>query len=99
MRDEFKSYCYEGAHHTIVINNADRLSKEQTLYVLNKLLEAVKTQRLSAVDSEQIGNKYTHCNWGVCTGSLEVYDKPEMHTFPQDMVDHKRESSLPLMRE
>lgn len=96
MREEFKSYCYEGVHPDIVINKAKHLTKEQTLTVLKKILETIKNEQLWGEDSTAIGNKHTHCNWGVCTNSLKVYSKPEMHTFPQDFVDHGRSSPLSL---
>ena len=96
MRDEFKPYCHEGSLPEVVINNADRLTKEQTITVLELVLEVVKTKPLRKIDSTTIGNKYTDCNWGICSEDPNVHPEPAMHTFPQDFADHQRISSLPL---
>lgn len=47
-------------------------------------------------DSNELGNKYTMCNWGLCTEDARVYPYPEMHTFPADFDENKRISKLPL---
>lgn len=95
MRKEFESYCQEGAHKSIVINKADYLTPEQTLEVLKAIRGVVERgDGLEAIDSTEIGDKFLHCNWGMCSNSVEVYNKPEMHTFPQDFEDYERCSPL-----
>lgn len=45
-------------------------------------------------DSNFIGDKYTHCAWGVCTDSKEVWDKPELHTWPMEFIEDGRVAPL-----
>ena len=84
MKDEFKSYCREGAHPSIVINNADRLTITQFREVLIRLRDKIEAKAaLISEDSNYIGDKYTHCTWGICTNERDIYPTPELHTFPQ----------------
>jgi len=43
-----------------------RLPKDQELILLGKIEDRIKSEPLKAVDSDEIGNKYTECNWGRC---------------------------------
>lgn len=38
-------------------------------------------------DSEEIGNKYTHCDWGTCSDRAEYFPDPFMHVWPYDYPD------------
>lgn len=35
-------------------------------------------------DSNEMGNKHTHCSWGLCDDSVEAYPDPNDHIFPTD---------------
>ena len=99
MKSKYKPYCYEGAIPSIVINKADNLTKEQTLTILKKLRTAIaQGMPLEYEDSEQTGNKYTYCSWGVCTDSTEIYNKAEYHTFPKSFDENGRDSALSLAK-
>lgn len=94
MRPEFKSYCREGVHPSIVINNATELTKGQFIQVLHNLRERVGQTELVQEDSNVPGDKFTEASWGLCSREAQVYPDPEMHTFPQDFADRGRVSSL-----
>lgn len=36
-----------------------------------------------AVDSDQIGNKYTHASWGLCSEDREAWPDREDHLWPE----------------
>lgn len=94
MRNEFKSYCYEGAHPSIVINKRGNLTKRQFLLVLKRMRKSVESRSLQFFDDDTPGYKDMGCNWGACWDTREFYPDPEMHKFPQDFVDLGRCSSL-----
>ncbi|MFA5365777.1 MAG: hypothetical protein WC325_11410 [Candidatus Bathyarchaeia archaeon] len=52
----------------------------QALKNLRKHVEAVK---FSAEDCTDVGNKHTHCSWGLCCDDLNVFTK-EMMLFPKE---------------
>lgn len=93
MRDEFRSYCREGSHPSIVINVHDTLSKKQYLETLKRIRKTVAESKLVSEDSDFPGNKYTESNWGLCSELREHYPDPELHTFPMDFVDFGRMSA------
>lgn len=39
---------------------------------------------LNSVDSNDIGNKYTHCSWGLCSGNKEQWPDAEDHLWPHE---------------
>lgn len=90
MRDEFKSYCFEGAHPSIVINERDNMTKKQFIQVLERVRKSVETKPLQFFDDDTPGFKDMGCNWGLCWDTREFYPNPELHTFPQDFVDRGR---------
>lgn len=48
---------------------------------------------LVAVDSEEIGNKYTHCSWGMCSEDREQWPDRELHIFKEDFDSYGRIST------
>lgn len=94
MRDEFKGYCEEGAHPSIVINKRRTLTVEQYADTLRRIRKTVESEPLRAVDDVTPGAKSTTCNWGLCSGRKDHYPAPELHTFPQDFADYGRVSEL-----
>lgn len=94
MREEFKSYCHQGAYECVVINNNDRLSKEQYIETLKRIRQTIEKSPMVAIDDDSPGNKYTGCDWGLCGEIAEHYPTPELHTFPMDFVDSGRISQL-----
>jgi hypothetical protein len=95
MRDEFKGYCHEGAMAHIVVNNAHALTEEQTLAVFRRIRAAIADgQVLLMEDSDEIGNKYTQCTWGLCSDMSKYWPTPELHVFPQEFADSGRVAPL-----
>jgi hypothetical protein len=69
----------------ITINTIRRLPQNRYLAALHRILAQIKNgSKLNAVDSTQIGNKYTHCSWGLCSTSKEQWPDKEDRLFPQD---------------
>jgi hypothetical protein len=82
-----------------VVNNAKYLTKEQTIQVLKSIRAAIASgELLIKDDSDEIGNKHTHCSWGACNDLRKHYHSPEMHTFPQEFVDTGRSNPLALIK-
>ena len=94
MKEPYKKFCREGASPSIIINVQKNLTIGQQLDVLVRLKTAVENEPLRAIDSNTIGDKYTHCNWGMCTDSKEVYHENRMHIFPASFDDDGRISAL-----
>jgi hypothetical protein len=94
MRDEFRSYCEEGAHPEIVINKRSVLKTSEYVDVLKRIRKTVESDPLVAIDDDTPGAKSTSCNWGLCSDDKNHYPYPEMHTFPQDFADYGRMSQL-----
>lgn len=99
MKEEFKSYCREGAYPSVVINNNETLTTEQYVDVLKRIRKTIADTPLAAVDSTAPGDKYTESNWGLCSELREHYPTPELHTFPKDFADDGRMSALPCGQE
>lgn len=94
MRQEFESYCHEGAYPEIVINNADELTKSQFAQVLRRIRKTVELEPIKLYDCNERGVKDTTCNWGLCSGTAEHYPDPDLHQFPMLFVDEGRVSEL-----
>lgn len=45
---------------------------------------------LHAVDSNAPGDKYTHCNWGMCDNSAERHPDPNDHIWPEAFINDGR---------
>jgi hypothetical protein len=85
----YEDFCHEGAIPSILINNKCALTKAQTLKVLKSIRTAIaRGDELVLDNSEEIGAKHTHCNWGMCTNLPEHYPDPRMHKFPKDFVEN-----------
>jgi len=90
-----EDYTYEGAYPSIRINNQSHLTMAQYLQVLQGLHNLIGNGKpLVLNDSNEVGNKHTHCTWGMCTGSPDIYDDPRMHIFPKDFIEDERVTPL-----
>lgn len=98
MLDKYKkyeSYCREGAHESIIVNNNHNLTREQHLAVLKRIAKTIESgTNISKIDSDAIGDKELACNWGMCSDSAEHYPTAELHTFPKDFDERGRTSAL-----
>lgn len=92
--EDFKFTTKAGAHPSIQINIQTQLTKEQQADILKRLKTIVLQETCKAIDSNIPGDKYTHCNWGMCTNSPQVFHEPGMHTFPYDFINNGRVTSL-----
>ena len=90
----YESWCHTGYHDEIVINDADYFTADQYKQVLHRLLHQVKTKELEYENSDYTGDKYNHCNWGLCTDSKAIYPTNDLHTFPLDFDIDGRQSPL-----
>jgi hypothetical protein len=57
-----------------------KLTKAQTLTVIRRIRAAIAAGKPKVLDdSEEIGNKYTHCSWGMCATTEEYYPTPDLY--------------------
>jgi hypothetical protein len=64
----------------------------------DRYLAALKRQRqriadgleFVAIDSEQIGNKFTHASWGLCSEDKEAWPDAEDHLWPDQFRERGR---------
>lgn len=91
---DFGFVTESGVIPSIQVNVQRELTPEQVLKVLKRLKSVVSQQKLKSEDSEQTGDKYTHCNWGMCTDSPHAYPDPAMHVWPYDFVNEGRVAPL-----
>jgi len=88
---DMKDWTHEGAHPSVIINNQKVMTVEQYRDVLLNLKSLIEVgEPLIQEDSSVIGNKYTHCTWGMCTDNQAVYFDPHIHIFPKDFLDDGR---------
>lgn len=66
-----------------------KLSRERYVAALIRIQALIKGGLLlSYDDSDEPGNKYTHCNWGMCTRSRDAWPDPIDYMWP-DRVEPK----------
>jgi hypothetical protein len=46
--------------------------------------------KLGLDDSNVIGNKHTHCSWGMCSEDKEQWPDKDDHIFPDDFEERER---------
>jgi len=68
----------------------DTLTKKQNINVLKNLRKYIIKHDLYYDDCDDIGDKYNICNWGMCTKSSEVWDRPEYHIWPFEFTKKGR---------
>ena len=69
-----------------------------------RYLEALKRQRESiaaglpfkAVNSEELGEKFVDCSWGLCSRAKEAWPEPNDHLWPDQFVERGRVAPLYL---
>lgn len=49
--------------------------------------------KLEGVDSDTLGDKYTHCSWGMCSMDSAQWPHAADHTFPIDFIERGRVST------
>ena len=95
MNKQYETYCHEGIHPEIIVNNAQKLTVLQFKDLLKRIRDyIVRGGKPKADDCTTVGNKHTECNWGVCTGDKDLVPYPELHTFPKDFDRFGRVSTL-----
>jgi len=63
------------------------LSRERYLVALKRMRALlVRGLRLRYEDSNEIGNKYNYCTWGLCSESKEAWPDAEDHLWPDEFV-------------
>jgi len=76
------------------------MSLERHLLALKRIRAIIASGAAKgAVDSDEIGNKYTTCKWGLCNETKEAWPDPEDYIWP-DQKDRvapvQRPRSCPL---
>lgn len=73
----------------------DKLTIEQYLEALKKVRNRIANGiPIGLYDCNVTGYKNTYCNWGMCTESADVWDKPELHIWPMDFKENGRVAPL-----
>lgn len=72
------------------------LSDERYLVALERQKKRIEEGlELELDDSNQRGNKYTHCSWGLCSEDKEAWPDAEDHLWPDQFLDPKRQRVAP----
>jgi hypothetical protein len=67
------------------------MTDKQHLGALKRLRALISEgMELTAVDSTTIGDRYTHCSWGLCSNAVLVWPHAEEHLFPDHFIEHGR---------
>ena len=67
------------------------MSQAEYVEVLKNLLSFVKSGiEFNAIDSAEIGDKYTTCSWGLCCDHITVYNRKGLNQFHDDFISRKR---------
>lgn len=100
-----RSMCYKDATgsdsrckpkvNKIVVNPLRQLPPARYLLALKRIRALIAAgEPLVTADSNEIGNKYTHCSWGLCTEDKVIWPDKEDHTWPEDFVSYGRVAPL-----
>ncbi len=90
MDEECGCFCKECSE-----NRPRKMTVEQYLEALKKVREVIANNALVGLDDYNVtGHKHTHCAWGMCTNSAEVWDKSELHIWPMDFKENGRIAPL-----
>lgn len=92
--DDFDFTTRSGVHESIQVNTLSDHSLERTRRHLGRLKHNINCQKCTPVDSVTQGDKYTTCNWGLCTDDPEVYSEPKDHLFPYQFMNDGRVAPL-----
>jgi len=69
----------------------DSLRDDEYILVMKRLREAISDGlSLNSDDSTDIGNKHTHCSWGLCTNSADIWKEPTLHIWPNEFIERGR---------
>jgi len=85
-----------GAFPDIQVNVARVISDPQYIEALKRLRKIIENRKLKSVDSTAPGDKYTECNWGMCSDLKELWPTPELHIWPYDFLNEGRVAPLSL---
>lgn len=70
---------------------AHRMSDERYLAALYRQRDRIIAgAAFEAVDSDVIGDKYTHASWGLCSDDAEAWPDAEDHLWPEQFVANGR---------
>ena len=90
FNSQFGFTTKSGAYEGIQVNEQRELSDPQYLAALGRLRKIIESRKLKYVDSDSPGDKYTECNWGLCSDLKELWPTPELHTWPYDFLNNGR---------
>lgn len=76
---------------SILVNTRDSMTTDQWLAALKRLRALIADGLpLVADDSNDIGNKYTECSWGMCGARQDVFTDPATHIWPIQFLRQSR---------
>lgn len=72
-----------------------RLTEAQYLSALVKIRDRIASDvAIGLDDSNAVGEKHTHCAWGICTDSAKVWSDSATHIWPMDFIEQGRVAPL-----
>lgn len=78
--------------------HADRpnaMVREQYILQLERFRKRIaEGAPLETADSEEIGDKFTLCSWGLCDDSAEMWPEKELHHWPHSFLTEGRTAPL-----
>lgn len=81
----------------IVVNKLRYLPRDRYIQFLERMCDRIDAGlELAMVDSDEIGNKYTHASWGMCTDDREAWPDAQDHIWPEEF--EKRGRVAPISR-
>jgi len=86
-----------GSFPTIMVNDRDELSAEQVKDALAKLRHRIATEDCTYDESDWVGDKYYHCNWGICQREV-LFDDPNAHLWPLSFLLEGRNAPCEVCR-
>lgn len=71
------------------------ISDDRYLAALKRIRASIESGIPCEPDnSDVIGNKHNHCNWGLCSGRKEDWPNPEDHVWPDQFIKDGRVAPL-----
>lgn len=104
VHDSYFVSMYNDIARLVCAMTPDELqSAKKRLYMTDKMyLEALERLRKFVVaglsleyeDSNEIGDKYTCCTWGLCSELERMWPEPSMHLWPDQFIAYGRIAPL-----
>ncbi len=90
VNEEFGFETYSGSIESIQVNKNKEFTDADYIAALKRLRDIISNSPLKAEDSNFPGNKYTECNWGLCSDEVKLWPEAKMHIWPYEFINHDR---------